>query len=582
MQNSVSVSNKKTTSIAREVLKSGARKKNIEVSAVAANLQRSETGRFLTLTDLVLLGVGGTVGAGVFLLTGIAANRDAGPSVMLSFLVSAVVCGFSAFSYGEMSSRLPSCGSAYAFAYSTIGELFAFLVGWCLTLEYGISAAAVARSWAAHISEAAQLPKFLHSNSGFSILGAVLILALTLILCSGMREAKWIIDSATILYGLVLFTILFRGSLLVNPSNWLPFAPFGVSGIIAGASTVFFAFVGFDQVAAVAEEAHHPSKTVPKAILISLCIVFIVYSAASFVLTGLVPYSKITGQASFIEAFKELGHPVFARLIAIGIALGMQNTAMVALAAQPRIFFAMARDGLLPELFGEVSGPGAAPRASSLLCGFGVAILALLVPLQTLTDLVSGGTILALLSTNVSVLLVRLQISGHQSDSKILLILYVTACGVASWLTRVMPYKFVGFILTVSVVGFPFFLLMRMPLSEEADPPSFRSPGVPFVQAFGIFSNLFLFFRLQTTALAMLAVWLVIGFTFYVVYSVRHSLGNAWERVDSNSYAQMQPTLTFNLRSSFENLGGPSTLVEMDEEESAEDMVGQDKMVQGT
>ncbi|EME29825.1 Cationic amino acid transporter 9, chloroplastic [Galdieria sulphuraria] len=555
MENASSSSTKLGTTLAKEVLKSGARKKNLQVSAATSNLQRSQTGRFLGFVDLVLLGVGGTVGAGVFLLTGIAAARDAGPSIVLSFALAAFVCALSAFSYAEMASRLPSCGSAYAFAYSTIGELFAFLVGWCLTLEYGISAAAVARSWAAHVSEAAQLPKFLHNSSGLSILGFILVIALTLILCSGMREAKWIIDSAAILYALVLSAILVRGLFLINPTNWIPFAPYGFSGVVAGASTVFFAFVGFDQVAAVAEEAHNPSQTVPKAILTCLLIVFTIYAAAALVLTGIVSYTTLDTQAPFIAAFKERGLAVFGRLAAIATALGMQNTAMVALAAQPRIFFAMARDGLLPELFGEVSGPGSAPRASSLLCGFGVAILALLVPLQTLTDLVSGGTILALLSTNVAVLYLRLQISGHEGDSKILLILFVSSCAVASWLSRVMPYRIVGVIITLSIVSFPFFLLMRMPFTDESNPPSFRSPGVPFVQACGIFFNLFLFFRLHTAALSMLAVWLVIGFTFYVAYGIRHSLGSAWERVDSVAFAQRQPHLTFNLRSSFDSLG---------------------------
>lgn len=540
-------------SFAKQVLKGGSRKKNLQVSA--ATCQRPQTGRFLGFTDLVLLGVGGTVGAGVFLLTGIAAARDAGPSVVFSFALAAFVCVLSAFSYAEMASRLPSCGSAYAFAYSTIGELFAFLVGWCLTLEYGISAAAVARSWAAHVSEAAQLPKFLHNSSGLSILAFILVAALTLILCSGMREAKWIIDSASILYALVLSLVLIRGLFLTDPSNWTPFAPYGISGVIAGASTVFFAFVGFDQVAAVAEETHNPSQTVPKAILTSLLIVFIIYAASALVLTGMVRYDALDTPAPFIAAFKERGLLVFARLTAIATALGMQNTAMVALTAQPRIFFAMSRDGLLPELFSEVSGPGSAPRASSLLCGFGVALLALLVPLQTLTDLVSGGTILALLSTNVAVLYIRLQVSGHEGDSKILLTLFVSSCAVASWLSRVMPFKIAGIIVTLSIVSFPLFLLLRMPFTGEPNPPSFKSPGVPLVQACGIFFNLFLFFRLHTAALSMLAVWLVIGFSLYVAYGIRHSLGSAWERVNSDEIAQRQPNLMFDLRSSFDSLG---------------------------
>lgn len=566
MEDASSSSGKLGATLAKKVLTSGARKKNLQVSAAASNRQRSQTGRFLGFTDLVLLGVGGTVGAGVFLLTGIAAARDAGPSVIFSFALAAFVCVLSAFSYAEMASRLPSCGSAYAFAYSTVGELSAFLVGWCLTLEYGISAAAVARSWAAHVSEAAQLPKFLHNSSGLSILGFILVVALTLILCSGMREARWIIDSAAILYALVLSAILIRGLFLTEASNWIPFAPYGLSGIIAGASTVFFAFVGFDQVAAVAEEAHNPSETVPKAILACLGIVFSIYAAAALVLTGMVPYTNLDTQAPFIVAFKERGLDVFGRLAAIATALGMQNTAMVALAAQPRIFFAMARDGLLPELFGEVSGPGSAPRASSLLCGFGVAILALLVPLQTLTELVSGGTILALLSTNIAVLYIRLQISGHEADSKVLLTLFVSSCAVASWLSRVMPYRVVAIIITFSIVSFPFFLLIRMPFTDEANPPSFRSPGVPLVQACGIFFNLFLFFRLHTAALSMLAVWLVIGFTFYVAYGIRHSLGSAWERVDSDTFAQREPHLMFNLRSSFDSLGDETSAMELPQE----------------
>lgn len=511
----------------------------------------SEAARPLNLADLTLLGVGGTLGSGLFLLTGHAARMIAGPAVTLSFACAAVACLFSALSYAEMSSRNPNSGGAYAFAYAALGELPAFLVGMCLTLEYGVSAAAIARSWASYVGDAAGfLPAWtVARGSLFSALAFLLVLGLSLLLAMGMEEAKWVINSATVVYALVVLVILLFGFGHIEKNNWDSFFPFGTHGVIAGSSAVFFAYIGFDEVACVAEEAQDSARTVPLAILFSLFIVTTLYIGASLVLTGMVKYLYIDVDAPFSAAFRDVGLNFIAKLVGLGTALGMMNTTTVALAAQPRIFLSMGRDGLLPRMLAFSTA------ATTIGCGIVVALLALVIETQSLTDVVSGGTLLAFLATNISLLLTRSRIHTRSRRASGLIYSFVGASAVAGIISRfvgqnAMP-EWLGFSIAIPTVGVPTALLLTSDfeggMMYERNYPTFMCPLVPVVPLFGAFTTCFLLFQLSDKALSALCTWLAISATSYFCYGARNA-------IIANDYVVLNdgsPTHSYN---SFDNL----------------------------
>lgn len=493
-----------------------------------ALVSEADTERPLNLTDLTLLGVGGTLGSGLFLLTGRAARVIAGPAVTLSFTVAAIACLFSALAYAEMASRNPNSGGAYAFAYSALGELPAFLVGMCLTLEYGVSSAAIARSWASYLGDALGfLPGWLTGkDSVFSVLALVLVLGVSLMLSLGMKEAKWVINAATLAYAGVVAVILFFGVQKVDTGNWDPFFPFGLQGVIAGSSAVFFAYVGFDEVATVAEEAQDAARTVPLAILLSLVIVTSMYIAASLVLTGLVDYRVIDTDAPFSAAFRSVGLPIVAKLIGFGTALGMMNTTTVSLAAQPRIFMSMGRDGLLPRAFAFSSS------ATTVGCGVVVAMLAVVVETHALADVVSGGTLLAFLATNVALLLTRSRIHSRARRTPSLIYLFVGASALTGIISRFMGKnempRWLGLL-----ISFPVMLtisIMLLASDFEGGPqyeraaPSFMCPLVPIIPMLGSFTTCFLLFQLSNKALSALCTWLALSATTYFCYGARNAV----------------------------------------------------------
>lgn len=504
----------------------------------------------LTLLDLVLLGIGGTLGSGLFLLTGHAARTLAGPAVSVSFVLAAIVCLFSALSYAEMSSRLPNSGGAYAFSYAALGELPAFLVGMCLTLEYGVGSAAVARSWASYLGDTVNiLPTWMSgAGSRFSVLGALLIIVIAMLLSIGMHHAKWVINIGTILYALVVVLIVAAGSRKVDTDNWAPFFPFGLRGVISGASAVLFSYIGFDELATVSEEAHNAGRNVPIAVIMSLFIVSAMYVAASLILTGTVNYKDIDLHAPFSAAMRAVKLPLVAKLVGIGTALGMMNTTLVGFTAQPRIFVSMGRDGLLPRAFAFST------RITTLGCGVVVALLALFIRTQHLADVVSGGTLLAFLTTNMSVLLTRCRI--HSRDRRVPLLIYTFAgCSVVTaFLARLVIESALPLWVALSV-SIPLALIPATALlteefeggdSCERAPPTFLCPLVPLLPLLGSFSTIFLLFQLSTKALTALLIWLVLSTTIYFFYGARNAIiANEYHILDGS------PTHSYN---SFEEL----------------------------
>ncbi|KAK4532941.1 hypothetical protein CCYA_CCYA14G3798 [Cyanidiococcus yangmingshanensis] len=510
--------------LSSELYQSSFRRKPISQLNAETSRAHPESARVLTLTDLVAIGVSGTLGAGLFFLLGRVARNEVGPAVSVSFLFAAGVCALVGLSYAEMVSRVPSCGSAYSFSYTALGELCAFIVGWCLSLEYGIASAAIARSWAAYVRHGLSLSSTSDiSDSGLSFLGALFILVLTILLASGLREGRYIVGISTVVFGVVILAVFVFGSHLVRPANWVPFMPHGWRSVVLGSSSLFFAYVGFDEVATVAEEAHSPSRNVPRAMMISLAIVSGICALASVIITGIQPYSELSESAPFAGAFEYAGSTTFAKIVSIGTVIGLQNTAIVALLAQPRLFVAMSRDGLLPEIFGELSGAGSTPRAATILCGIGLAVVALLFPLHSLADMISGGTLIAYTAVCVSLIRTRLIVSGHGRDSGGLLTLLLVSFTLCALIWRVGNEGITSLLGGGFIAGVPLLLLGRVPLACEPDPPAFICPMVPWIPAIGAFFSTVLLFQLSHTGLFLLLIWILIGFFIYAVYGFKHS-----------------------------------------------------------
>lgn len=487
--------------------------------------------RTLTLLDLILLGVGGTLGSGLFLLAGRVARDIAGPAVSLSFVTAAIACVFSGLSYAEMSSRLPACGGAYSFVYYAIGELPAFLVGMCLTLEYGVSSAAVSRAWAAYIGEVFLfLPGWITGRgSTWCVLGCCLMICISTLIAVGMKETKWVINTATFLYAIVVAVIIAVGIPKVQLGNWSPFVPYGFQSIITGASAVFFSYIGFDEVATVAEEAKNPSRNVPLAILLSLFTVAFLYVASTLVLTGIVNYKMIDFEAPFPAAFRTIGMPSLAVAVGIGVAVGMLNTALVGILAQTRLFLALSQDGLIPRSLGDNS------RKSAVVCGFIVSILSLCVPTQALTDVVSGGTLLAFLGTNISLVLTRYKVqpASINSNNKGMIFWYAAGAilfGFAIRLPETHGFKPYMFGLASPLLIMPAILINRDNLNntqEELEAPAFKCPAIPNVPLLGIFTTAILFAQLSKKALMALFLWLAFAVCIYSTHGRFNSYANS-------------------------------------------------------
>jgi len=464
--------------------------------------------RILGPVQLTSLGVGCIIGTGIFVLTGIAAHDKAGPALMLSFAVSGLACIFAALCYAEFASMIPVAGSAYTYAYATLGELLAWIIGWDLILEYGVASATVAHGWSHYFQDfigmfGVVLPnaltlapfdfdttagEFVRTGSLFDLPAIVIALLVTGILVKGIREsASFNATMVGIKLAIVLFVIAV-GAFYVDPANWKPFAPFGYTGVaffgktilgqhgaggaplgmLAGAAVIFFAYIGFDSVSTHAEEAKHPQRDVPIGIVASLLICTVLYIAVAAVLTGMVPYNEIDLDAPVSNAFARVGLPWAQFIISLGALAGITSVLLVLMLSQPRVMLAMARDRLLPPgFFGAVHPRFRTPWKSTMLTGAFVAMMAALLPLRLLAELVNIGTLLA----------------------------FVIVCAAV--------------------------LVMRV-THPEAERP-FRVWGSPFVPLAGIALCLLLMFSLPSENWLRLAVWLLIGFAIYFFYGYRHS-----------------------------------------------------------
>jgi len=465
--------------------------------------------RVLGPVQLTSLGVGAIIGTGIFVLTGIAAHDKTGPALTLSFVAAGIACVFAALCYAEFASMVPVAGSAYTYAYATLGELFAWIIGWDLILEYAVASATVAHGWSHYFQDflgilGVSLPevlrtapfdfdpatgRFAATGSWFDLPAIAIAALVTWVLVIGIREsARFNTAMVAIKLAVVLF-VIGVGAFHVDPANWVPFAPYGFGGLsffghnvfgqsgpageplgmLAGAAVIFFAYIGFDSVSTHAEEAVRPRKDVPIGIIASLIICTVLYVAVAAVLTGMVRYDRIDIDAPVSDAFRQAGLPRAQFLISLGALTGITSVLLVMMLSQPRVWLAMARDGLFPEkFFGAVHERYRTPWKSTILTGVIVAVLGALLPLRILAELVNIGTLLAFVIVCAAVLVMRVK-------------------------------------------------------HPEAERP-FKAPFFPVVPVLGILTCLALMFSLPAENWLRLGAWLAVGFVIYFAYGRKHSV----------------------------------------------------------
>ncbi|HVV69671.1 MAG TPA: amino acid permease [Gammaproteobacteria bacterium] len=380
-------------------------------------LRQTSLRRCLSAFDLTLMGIGAIVGAGIFVLTGIAAATKAGPAVIFSYILSGLACGFTAFAYAELSSSIGGCGSAYGYSFAGLGELIAWLIGWDLLLEYSVACAAVAIGWSGYVSNVftaigIPIPKALTTNpfeGGIVNLPAmIIILLLTYLLSAGIRESARINKLVVFIKLAVIVLFIVLAAFHFNPSaNWHPFLPFGFSGIASGAALVFFAYIGFDAVSTAAEEAVNPQRDLPRGIIASLLICTLLYIIVAALLTAAVPYTELNVSSPITYALLKMGYKFGGAIVALGAIAGLSTVILVMYYGLTRIFLAMSRDGLLPSVLAAVNAKTQTPIRIIVIAGIVMAIVAGLTPIQRVAELTNIGTLAAFTLVSLGVLVLR-------------------------------------------------------------------------------------------------------------------------------------------------------------------------------
>jgi len=392
------------------------------IAAIQADSEGGELKRTLSAANLVSLGIGCIIGAGIFVMTGQAAAQYAGPAITISFIIAGLCCAFAGLCYAELASMLPVSGSAYSYSYASLGEVVAWAMGWLLLLEYGIAASTVAVGWSGYVVSflgnfGVIIPPELTTptlvmdhtagkllfTGGINLPALFGILMMTALLVVGVKESANVNNVIVAIKLAVVILFISVGIFYVHPENWQPFIPentgidgqYGWSGILRGAGVVFFAYVGFEAVSTAAQEARNPKRDVPIGILGSLVVCTILYILVSLVLTGVVPYGSLNVADPMAKAVDAVGLPWLSFLIKIGAIAGLTSVMMVLMYGQTRIFYTMSRDGLMPKAFSKVHPKFQTPYINTILVGVVIALVAATTPIDILGDLVSLGTLTA-------------------------------------------------------------------------------------------------------------------------------------------------------------------------------------------
>ncbi|MHC1683897.1 MAG: amino acid permease [Clostridiaceae bacterium] len=422
--------------------------------------------------ELTMLGIGAIIGTGIFVLTGIAAANYSGPALIISFIIAGLACAFAALCYAEFASMVPVAGSAYTYGYTALGEIWAWIIGWDLILEYAFCIATVAIGLSGYLvnllaSIGIVLPKALTSAAGTGgvvNLPAILVIAcITGLLVLGVKESTKFNNIIVGVKVIVVLLFIALGVGHVNTENWSPFMPYGWSGVFTGASVIFFAYIGFDAVSTAAEEVKNPQKDLPRGIIGSLIICTILYIVVSGILTGMVPYLDFKETSAPVAfALEKIGIHWGSALVSIGALCGLTSVLMVMMFGQTRVLFAMSRDGLLPKAFGDVHPKFKTPVKSTVLVGVVTAILAGFTPIGVVAELTNIGTLAAFIIVSAAVIVLRVKEPNRKRAFKCPLVpvvpaLSIIACSVLIYmLPAVTQVRFVIWLALGVVVYFAY------------------------------------------------------------------------------------------------------------------------------
>ncbi|XP_023756464.1 cationic amino acid transporter 9, chloroplastic [Lactuca sativa] len=518
--------------------------------------------------DLILLGIGASIGAGIFVVTGTIA-RDAGPGVTISFLLAGASCVLNALCYAELATRFPAVvGGAYMYTYTTFNELTAFLVFTQMMLDYHIGAASIARSLASYIVNILDLIPSVKDNIpnwvghggddifgflSFNILAPILLVLLTILLCRGVGESTLVNTVMTMTKVSIVFVVIIVGAFEVDDSNWSPFAPTGFKSILTGATVAFFAYVGFDAVANSAEESKRPQRDLPIGIIGSLLVCVVLYIGVCLVITGMVPYKLLGEDAPLAEAFKSKGLNSVSILISIGAIAGLTTTLLVGLYVQSRLYLGLGRDGLLPAIFAKVHPTRHTPIHAQIWVGIVACILAGLLNVTLLSHILSVGSLAGYSVVAACVITLRLddnidinintQLSTNSMSKRtdcITSIIVIAFCG----FTTGILYRFGGSTLAYIFLILPLAIAILAAANLQfrqvyKDPPGFSCPWVPILPAVCIFFNIFLFAQLNYEAWVRFVVLSIVAGFVYAFYGQY----NAIHASDDTNYYQTLPSI---------------------------------------
>lgn len=454
------------------------RKKSI--GCMHRGIESKSLRRTLGAMDLILLGIGCVIGTGIFVLTGIAAAKYAGPGIMISFLISGIACIFTALAYAELASAVPASGTVYAYSYISLGEVFAWLAGWSLTLEYSVGASAVAVGWSGYFSELVssagiRLPEMLTkipADGGYVNLPAVMIvLFITMLLVSGTKESVTVNKILVMVKLAVIFIFLVLATPRIDPSNWKDLMPFGLLGVAQGASIIFFAYSGFDAAATAAEECRNPNRDLPLGIIGSLLICTALYMLVAAVLTGVVPYTMLGTAAPVTFALNFIGQNLGAAIVGTGAIAGITTVLLVLMFGQSRVLFAMSRDGLIPEGICKVHHKFGTPHVIIMIVGASVSMAAGFMPMSDMAELANIGVLFVFVLAAVGVLVLRIK-------------------------------------------------------NPDLKRP-FRCPALPLISLAAVFSCSYLIFSLSTGTWLKFGLWCLVGLLVYFGYSYHKSRLNS-------------------------------------------------------
>lgn len=530
-------------------LRALARRKFIDPQTIG----NTQLKRCLSVLDLTALGVGSTLGAGVYVVAAEIARDVAGPAAVISFLIAGIASVLSGLCYAEFGARVPKTGSAYVYSYVTIGEIVAFVIGWNLVLEYMIGAAAISRAWSAYFDSVLndRIRNYITTNVGTISVGGLgnypdfiafsICMLITLIQLTGVKKSTRFIGIITIINIGVILVIIGVGATIAEPKNWDTFMPYGTSGVLAGSATAFFAFVGFDVIATTGEEAKNPSKTIPIAIVISLLVCFTAYVGVTAAITLIVPYNELQYGAALPKAFAQRGAGFAQYVIAIGALCGMTAAINGGLFPLPRLLYAMSTDGLIFKYFSYVTKTTEVPLIGTLFSGVLAGILAMLFELQELVEMMSIGTLQAYTIVSTCVLILRYQPdsigitldkpqnSEDEASSKreptiksgniakytiaslfvyFFILSAVLIHGIEP-LIKGEPWAIVVMVILGLVLVVGTVIIFLQPQSKAKIP--FKVPLVPWLPIVSMFINIYLMMELSSVTWVRFAIWMVVG-----------------------------------------------------------------------